>query len=289
MTFIAYWMGARAAQVLSGQWDLSAFLLGYAILFCIEWCTVLANEYYDYSADKLNKNFSIFTGGSRVLVNGMLTHRHIGIAIPVGLMFVVVFFCLFLWEAPAARALSLFLLLILGGLFLGLGYTTPPVKFSYRGLGEIVVGFTHSFYVVICGFAFQTGTIMNDLPWLLSIPLFFSIIAANLLAGVPDREADALVSKKSFAVVLGSRNVIVLAIGFVILAAMSGTLLWVFDIIGRTGIVILITVPHAVFLLYALLKLLQSRDYDRNINDVMALSLSYVVWFGIIPLLTMHP
>jgi 1,4-dihydroxy-2-naphthoate polyprenyltransferase len=63
------------------------------------------------------------------------------------------------------------LLLILVGIILGLGYTAPPLKLSYRGLGELVVGFTHSFYLLLCGYAFQTGTMGNPMPWLLSIPL----------------------------------------------------------------------------------------------------------------------
>jgi 1,4-dihydroxy-2-naphthoate polyprenyltransferase len=287
MTFIAYWMGAKAGLAVSGQWHLSVFLLGYAVLFFIEWCTVLSNEYYDFPTDRLNKNFSMFTGGSRVLVDGQLTLWNIRTAIPIGLGLVAAFAFLLLWGAPFG-AFVLMLSLILAGLFLGFGYTTPPLKFSYRGFGEITVGLTHSFYVVLCGFAFQTGSILNGLPWLLSVPLFLAIIAANILAGIPDREADVVASKRSLAVVFGSRIAIYLAAGFAVLATVTATLLWAFACTRPAlGAIILVTMPHAAVLVWALLKLAQSGNYDRNINGIMVLSLSYVIWFGLIPLLNL--
>jgi len=180
----------------------------------------------------------------------------------------------------------LFLLLI--GVFLGLGYTAPPFKFSYRGLGEITVGLTHSPYVILCGYIFQGGSWQSPLPWLICIPLFFATLGAITLAGIPDRLADQEVSKRVLAVIFGPRGAAILASFFVCIAAVSGMLLWYCKIIkGILGGMIFIVIPHGLILLYGLFKLIQSSNYDRKIDGIMTLSLSYIIWFGIIPLLAL--
>jgi hypothetical protein len=52
---------------------------------------------------------------------------------------------------------------------------------------------------------------------------------------------------------------------------------------------ILIAVPHGLILLFALFKLIQSRNYDRKIDGIMTLALSLIIWFGIIPLVAFMP
>jgi 1,4-dihydroxy-2-naphthoate polyprenyltransferase len=173
---------------------------------------------------------------------------------------------------------------------LGLGYTAPPFKFSYRGLGELTVGLTHSPYVILCGYIFQGGSWQSPLPWLLSIPLFFATLGAITLAGIPDRRADQEVSKKVLAVIFGPRGAVILSSLFVCIAAFSGMLLWYFRIIkGIRGGLILFVIPHGLILLYVLFRLNQSRNYDRRIDGIMTLSLSYIIWFGIIPLFAFLP
>ncbi len=287
MAFIAYSLGAASLPLTSRPFNLKVFGLGYAVLFFLELATILNNELYDYQTDRLNKNFSPFNGGSRVLVEGRLSFREIkiGLLIVLGLIFILSF--LLLRICPPDSSLVI-LLLLLTGTVLGLGYTAPPLKLSYRGFGELVVGITHSFYLVLCGFAFQIGTIDNPLPWLLSVPLFFSILAANTLAGIPDYPADRTVSKRSLPVILGPRVSTILAAGFVCLAALSGLLFWYFKIISRASSgMILIVAPHGLILLMALTQLIRSGQYDRRINGLMTLSLSYIIWFGLVPLITL--
>jgi len=174
------------------------------------------------------------------------------------------------------------------GLFLGLGYTSPPLKFCYRGLGEIVVGLTHSFYVIFCGFIFQGGSWSNPLPLLLGIPLFFAILAAILMAGVPDREADLAVGKKTYAVMAGSRSAALLAVAFVIFSCLAALLLFFLKVINISPVFwVFLILPHALLLIHELLKLLKSQWFDRRIDKVLVMSLSYILWFGLLPVLSM--
>lgn len=201
MTFIAYSLGSALAH----KFSLNVFLLGYATLFLIELCTILTNEYYDLPSDRINSNASPFNGGSRVLVEGKLSLSEVRHAILIILGLIVITGYLLIFATHGAYSFSLVIMIMIG-IFLGLGYTIPPFKFCYRGLGEIVVSITHSLYVILCGYVFQDGVWSNPLPWLLSIPLFFAVIGAISLSSLPDYHADKSVDKRTIAVIMGPKN-----------------------------------------------------------------------------------
>lgn len=286
MTWIAYTMGSVAYSAASGKLNLVLYLLGYLILFLIELCTILANEYFDYPSDRNNTNFSIFTGGTRVLVEGQLTFGEVRSGILIVLATIPVFGFILLKISAGVSQSSIAVLLFVGLLF-GMGYTVPPLKFSYRGLGELVVAGTHSLYVILCGFVFQGGLWNDPLPWLLSVPLFFAVLAGNTLAGVPDRKADLAVMKKSVAVMLGSRAAVLLAIWSVCMAFFSAVALLNLQVIRMSPFYWwLLVLPHGLVLLYFLIKLLRSNDFDKRIDVMMALALGYIIWFGLLPLIS---
>jgi 1,4-dihydroxy-2-naphthoate octaprenyltransferase len=279
MTLIAYSLGAALSQ----EFRISVFLLGYLVLFLVEFATILANEYYDYPSDRINKNASPFNGGTRVLVEGRLRFAEVKIAIwiLVGSIFVAGF--LLARSTTHSHTLSVVLLIIVG-LILGLGYTVPPLKLSHRGLGELVVGVTHSLYVILCGYVFQTGMWKNPLPWLLSIPLFFAVLGAISLSTIPDYRADKAARKTTISVILGPKLAAYFSMGFIILAAMSTIILIHRGFINYPIIVLIII--HAVVLWLTIVRFIKSREYDRRIDLIMKLALSYIIWFGIFPLIS---
>lgn len=286
MAWVAYTLGAVAARAEFNSFDARVYWIGYAGLFLIELCAVLANEYYDIGTDRINKNAGLFTGGTRMLVEGKIRVKNIKWVICTAILAIFGTGALIVRVSGFSPALvySLFA----AGLFMGLGYTTPPVKFCYRGTGELIVGITHSLYVILCGFAFQAATLRSALPWLLSGPLFLAILAAIILSGIPDWHADKAVSKKTLAVIFGPGPAVMISVLAVIAASVSGVLLCYFKIIeGALAPAMLITIPHGLVLTIVLLKLIKSRNYDRRIDAAMLLSLSYIIWFGAIPLLAL--
>lgn len=285
MTWVAYSLGAVAARGATGRFDLAAYGLGYLVLFLIELATILCNEYYDYPSDKVNHNASPFNGGSRVLVEGGLGFAQVKTAIFIVVLSIVPLGYLLARIAVSGSMLPI-LLSIAAGIFLGLGYTVPPLKFSHRGLGEFVVGLTHSAYVILCGYIFQGGTWSSPLPWIQSVPLFFATLAAISLAGIPDRAADAAVSKRTFAVLVGSRWAAIISMCSVTAAAVSAVMFWYLGPAGSySGVGILLVVPHGLILGIAVFRLITSSNYDRRIDRIMQLALSYIVWFGVLPLI----
>jgi 1,4-dihydroxy-2-naphthoate octaprenyltransferase len=284
MTLIAYGLGAAIAASKSPAFSLSPFVLGYLYLFLLELCTILANEWFDLPTDRLNKNASPFNGGSRVLVEGRLELAEVKKALAAGLLLLG---GLGIWLVIACNPSSRIwiILMLTGGLFMGLGYTVPPLKFCHRGLGELVVGITHSPYVILCGYAFQTGWWNDPVPWLSSIPLFFAVLGAITLAGIPDHQADKAVSKKTLSVLLGQRPAAQLSGLFATLAVITGIGLWRLTFAHEPlGILMIVAIGHWIILVIAISRLVKSAGHGGRIDGVMQLALSYIIWFGVIPL-----
>jgi 1,4-dihydroxy-2-naphthoate octaprenyltransferase len=282
MTWFAYALGAMAAGG-SGVLGDARFWLGYAAIFLLEFATVLANDHFDYQTDKENRNFGPFTGGSRVLVDGTLEFREVRAGIAAGF---AGFLACASWLAIGNPGLIPLLAL---AAVLCLGYTAPPLKLSHRGLGELDVAITHSFLVLLFGYALYGGSSSHALPWMAGIPLFFAIVPAIVLSGLPDRVADLAANKRTIAVRMGTVSAIRLAM--VLTAVAAGTAV-TWDMAGLADGMYenasWFIVPHAVLLLRGLHRLAgDASRHDNRIDGLMAASLCYIGWFVVIPFINL--
>jgi 4-hydroxybenzoate polyprenyltransferase len=281
MTWLAYLLGALLASI-GGALDHAAFWWGLATLFFLEAATVFANDLQDFESDRINQNFGPFTGGSRVLVDGMLrvgqVKRAIGAVAGLGLL------CaggvLATTTAPWASGAILLAIAVLA-----IGYTAPSLKLSYRGLGELDVGVTHATGAVLCGFVFQGGALADPAPWLLSLPLALAVLPSIILAGVPDREADLTIGKGTLAVRFGPRAALVLAGGFALLASAAAlVLLWAAPVGGVLAGIEYLAPLHAMLLLLLLARQAPHADHLARIDGLMVAALTYMLWFVLVPL-----
>jgi putative NADPH-quinone reductase/4-hydroxybenzoate polyprenyltransferase len=281
MTWFAYTVGAMAAGGGQAIFRQPLYWLGYAALFLLEFATVLLNEYFDYDSDRRNRNFSPFNGGSRVLVDGSLSFREVryGILVVTG-GFVLCSYSLFgVTDAPGVTLSTL----LLAAAVLCLGYTAPPFKFSHRGLGEFDVALTHSFLVTLLGYLLMGGGIFDEFPWLASVPLFLSILPAILLSGLPDLEADTAAGKRTLAVSQGGRRVIELAMAATAASAATAVVWHLANVAGGVYAGAAYFIPvHAAWLLSRLQRYRDTTPKGR-INKLMVLSLTYILWFVVIP------
>lgn len=284
MTWLAYTAGALAADPAGGVFGNPLFWLGYLCLFLLEVATVLINEQVDFPSDRDNRFFGPFTGGSRVLVDGLLSRREVAAGFALSLLAFVAATASLLVLTPGSVPVVLAVLGVLA--VLAIGYTAPPLKLSYRGLGELDVAITHSLGVILCGFIFLGGPWQDPLPWLLSVPLLLAILPSITLSGIPDLEADAAAGKRTLAVRLGHRGVVRLSIVFTGLAA-AAALTWellglAMDAYAGIG---LFVVPHALWLGWLLYRRLESGNRPGRIDGLMVASLTFVLWFGLVPVL----
>lgn len=287
MTWVAYTAGAFGAASQGYSFNDTVYWIGYVCLFLLEMVTVLSNDYFDIESDRKNEHFSPFTGGSRVLVDSELSFRELRAGMAVASALTAAAAGGVLWSTTASALPVLICLLVLG--VLALGYTVPPLKLSHRGLGEVDVGLTHSFGVVVAGYLFQGGAWQDAFPWLLSVPLFLAVLPAIILSGVPDYEADKAASKNTLVVKLGRPMAIRLAMVLALLAAGTGLAWqWLGPMLGAAGAaydgIVYLALPHAALLITLLRRHLRRDEPPARIDRLMALALMYILWFGVVPL-----
>lgn len=284
MTLLSYGLGVAAATEAGGSIAWPLFMMGFCCLFLVEFASVMANEVHDQETDRLNRNAGPFTGGSQVLVRGELDEKRvrsagrIALVLAGGLAMGVV-------GMLVACGASLGTLVAAGGLLLlgfvlGPGYTAPPLRLVYRGLGEWVVSFTHSTYMILCGWVIAGGQMFVATPWVLSVPIFLAVLASITLASIPDQQADERVGKRTLAVMLTPRWAALIALVITLAAGASGFLLLAMPLAAGVGVGL-----HAALVVWLLLRYLARGAGCRRIDLLLFVSLQFVLWFCIWPLL----
>jgi len=187
-------LGVLFALQTGAHFYLFNFLWGFGILFIIEIAASFANDYFDYEADKHNKQFG-FSGGSGVL----LAHPELrsfakwaSILLMLFAIFGTIFFT-WLYSFPPWT-----IGYILVAVFFCWFYTAPPLKLVYRGLGELP-HFLAGIMFPAWGYLLMTKTI--DLSVIIfAVP--FGILGLTVILNfeIPDREADIHGLKKNFIV-----------------------------------------------------------------------------------------
>ena len=277
--------GAAAGAVHARSFDAALALLAFVCLFLIQLAAVLTNEHFDFPGDRINRNPGRFSGGSRVIVTGALSHEEILRAVAVAVALLGACSGLLLALSPHETRVTTLVLIALAAT-LGLAHTAPPLKLSHRALGEINAAFTLGVLPSVIGWVTQGGALGDSLPWLIAMPMFCALLCARTLAGIPDIQADTAVRRRTYAVVFGTRGAAGIGIFSALAASLAGVLLWQDRIItGWPGVAFLVTVPHALALVATLVPLLRAPEHERPMDGILVNALLYASWFGLIPLL----
>lgn len=196
-------LGACAAATggpLAGSW-LALTVLG---IFAIEVAKNASGEIFDFDSGTdlaiREEDRSPFSGGKRVLVDGLLTRGEtIGIAVvgyAVGLA--SGFLIVFLREAGI-------LWIGLVGVACAYLYHAPPARLSYRGWGEVAVALCYGPLIALGTFLVQRGRVESLVVWT-AVPLGLLIGAFLWINEFPDYLADRAAGKKTLVVRMGRRR-----------------------------------------------------------------------------------
>ena len=210
-------LGAAVAAHLGSDINITRLLTFQLIISSCQLAGAVANEYADTATDAINKNRTWFSGGSGEFALGRIGRRAV---IALG----------FFWTTSAVAGMSVlsFLLgggvglfaLMIVGLVLTLGYSVRPLKFSYRGAGELTMGAMVSFLGPTASFLAQHGSWDNSIL-AVTIPLVFQMMALMMVVEYPDFEADSIAGKRNLVVRLGRDRAWAFGTAMLLLGAVS--------------------------------------------------------------------
>ena len=203
----------------------------------------VANDVFDtvQGADDANVTPTQFSGGSRVIQYGLVSLRQMaGLATIFYVLAGVVGLILL-----ATRGSTALLVIGVVGFIVSLGYTAPPLKFVYRGLGEIAVAIGFGPMMLLGAYVVQTRGALAWEPFVASIPIALLVALILYVNEIPDRRGDARAGKRTLPVRFSARAVIggynVAAIGAYV-ALVVGVVVGVLPI---PALLMLLTVPLA--------------------------------------------
>ncbi|WP_167534825.1 prenyltransferase [Streptomyces galilaeus] len=175
----------------------------YAWLLLWAWCTHLGvhycNEYFDLAADRLNTDHTEWTGGSRVLVRGLVRPET-----SLATAFVLLFTGALMASVVPNTAARLAMLVLMA---LAWFYTAPPFRLNYHALGEVTTAATlYGLCPVIC-YMVQADTVSVTMAAVVGPISAFQVLRQSLM-NLSDIEGDRRAGKHTMALILGPRNTI---------------------------------------------------------------------------------
>ena len=179
------------------KWGVVA--LATLAVICIMAATYLSGEYYDYPTDSANSSYNRFSGGSRVLQKGLVSRRRVlpAAIVALGLAGVIGLIIQFVFKTgPFTIPLGIL------GMVCGFFYSSNPLRWAYRGVGEMLIFVCYGWLTVNTAYYLQTGK-FDLVPTLVSIPIAISIFLVIFINEFPDFNSDQAAGKNNLVVRLG--------------------------------------------------------------------------------------
>jgi 1,4-dihydroxy-2-naphthoate polyprenyltransferase len=227
-----------------GVFDLLSAVLTLIAAAFVQLAINVSNDVFDTAqgADDANVTPTKYSGGSRVIQYGLVSFRQMASlatafylgAAAIGLLLL------------AIRGSTALLVIGVVGFIVGLGYTAPPLKLVYRGLGEIAVALGFGPLMLLGAYVVQTRGALSWEPFVASIPIALLVALILYVNEIPDRRGDARAGKRTLpvrfsqsAVLTGYRLAVAAAYGVVVAGVVAG-------ILPIPALLVLLTIPLAL-------------------------------------------
>ncbi|MEA2518600.1 MAG: 1,4-dihydroxy-2-naphthoate polyprenyltransferase [Chloroflexota bacterium] len=216
----------------------------------------VANDVFDSAqgADEANVTPTQYSGGSRVIQYGLVSFRQMaGLAtifyVGAGVIGLVLL---------ALRGSPELLIIGVAGFIVSIGYTAPPLKFVYRGLGEIAVAVGFGPLMLVGAYVVQTRGALSWEPFVASLPIALLVMLILYVNEIPDRRGDARVGKRTLPVRLSKPTVI---------AGYRGAAIAAYVIVVAGVVVGVLPIPALLALLTIPLARQVSRGLEPNYDN----------------------
>jgi len=241
-TIIPVTLGSIAAWHDTNRFMWLRFWLAMLGALFIHSGTNLANDYFDHlsGGDAANPNPTPFSGGSRVIQQGLILPRNILFA--------------FLASFILGGAIGLYLnylcgkniILILGivGVFLGFFYSAKPLRIGYGSFGELAVAIGFGPLMVMGSYYVQAQSLPLK-ALLISIPIGILIALVLFINEFPDYVADKTIGKRTLVVILGKKRAVILY--HILLASAYLVIIWliIFKFLPIASLIVFLSLPLA--------------------------------------------
>ena len=224
--FLPFLLGQAVAFNVQRALNWPHFWLGFTGIFIVLVAVELFNEYFDAKE-----------GGDRIFEQQQPEipdwFFKIGI-LSLGLAFVI---GLYLTLQTGWPVLLFCFLGFLGAYF----YVGPPIRWAYRGFGEIVIALCYGPFMVLGSYYIQTQRI-DFVPFFVSVISGLSVFCLAVLNEIPDFYQDRLVGKRNLVVRLGKqRAIVLLKSGLLLLFALLvfGIIIKMIPVLAATSILVL--------------------------------------------------
>ncbi|MBM3566900.1 MAG: prenyltransferase [Alphaproteobacteria bacterium] len=190
---LPYLLGAAWAYARAGAFDPALFWAGFGGIVLAVVGVETFNEYFD-SREGTDRVFNpVDLPPVPIGVFWLGVAAFIG-AVAVGLFLAV------------QVGWPIFAFAVLGGIA-AVFYEAPPIRWSFRGLGEAVIGLAYGPWMVLGSLYLHTGELARDAFWASLVP-GFPIMALAVANAIPDFHQDRLVGKRNLVVRLGRRRAV---------------------------------------------------------------------------------
>jgi len=221
----------------TGLWSTQLLVLTFVYSVLLQLFIVFANDYADEAVDRVNTTYNLFSGGSRVLVEGKLSRKEMR----QGILWTMALGMTLTLVAAVVYGRSALILFLVAGWVLLWAYSYPPIQLSYRGGGECLQALGVGMVLPITGYYVQAGA-LKAFPWTVLPFMLILHFGAALVTTLPDAPSDKIGHKRTFAVKNGLSTVIrwiILFYGIAFVALFT----WILVSIRSPWIGLLISLP----------------------------------------------
>jgi 1,4-dihydroxy-2-naphthoate octaprenyltransferase len=242
-TFVPVLIGIVIAAT-HGWFDLPTALLTVVGAALVHLGINVSNDVFDTTqgADDVNVTPTKYSGGSRVIQYGLVSLPRMA-AISAGFFLAAATIGLILLSVRGSMALLAIGVL---GFVLGIGYTAPPLKLVYRGLGEVAVAIGFGPLMLVGAYVVQTAGTLSWEPFVVSIPVAVLVALILYVNEIPDRRGDAHAGKRTLPVRLPKPTVIRLYEVAVLAAFASVVVGVILGVLPATTLAVLLAAPLAL-------------------------------------------